>query len=663
MDPRSPSKLYIGAAYYPEHWPEERWKEDLRLMLDAGLNVVRMGEFAWSSMEPAPGEFRFDWLERAIEMFAKAGIQVVLGTPTAAPPAWLAQQYPDSLALEESGRRAQFGNRCHYCVTSPEMYDATRRLVEAMAARFGPHPNVIGWQIDNEFCRVCYCERCQRRFQDFLKERFQTLEALNAHWSTAYWSQTYSAWEQIPIPIGPHNPGLRLEFKHFITDAYRRFQKFQIDLLRPHLGADVWITHNYMSWFDGFDHYALSADLDKVSWDWYIGKGHNNHLKTSALHNLTRGMKRQGFWLMETQPGNVNWNDMNNSLNRGEARTMAWQAVAHGAEAVLYWQWRSALGGQEQYHGTLVDAAGRPRPFYGEVQQVAREFAKVSELLAGASVPAHVALLHDYDSRWSIEWQRHQQDFDYVAHFNHYAQPLVLYNQAFDVLSPDADLDGYGVVIAPALIVLDEERAKCLEQFVERGGHLVLTARCGMKDHYNALLPSRQPGLLANAAGVEVEDYYALEAPVTVRGDGLAGQARTWAERLAILDPAGVSVLARYGASNGWLDGEPAVTVHPYGAGLVYYVGAYLDEVSQQAFTRQVLTAAGEIPLETPEGVQLCTCQTASTGQQVTIVINHTRNAQVVEMPWVGYEHLSGRIIERQLALLGYGVAVLTQLD
>jgi beta-galactosidase len=363
---------------------------------------------------------------------------------------------------------------------------------------------------------------------------------------------------------------------------------------------------------------------------------------------------------METQPGNVNWNDTNNALNRGEARAMAWQAVAHGAEAVLYWQWRSALGGQEQFHGTLVDQSGRPRPFYSEVQAIAAEFAKISGLLAGASIPANVAMLNDYDSRWSIQWQPHNAKFSYVDHLIHYARPLSRYNAAFDVLSPDVALDGYKLVIAPALVMLDEARVERLQAFVDGGGHLVLTARCGMKDRYNALLPARQPGALAYMAGVEVEEYYSLEAPAPVQGEGFSGQATIWAERLNILDPEQVSVLARYGEANGWLDGQPAITVHPYGKGLVYYVGAYLDDASQQALTRRILEAAGQPPVETPDGVQLCCLSAAS--RPITIAINHTRAAQTVAAPPGAHDHLSGQDVVGALTLPAYGVAVLTQI-
>ena len=656
------SRLHLGAAYYPEHWPEDRWPEDIHLMQEAGLTVARMAEFAWSTLEPAEGDFHFDWLERAISALADAGLVTVLGTPTAAPPAWLVQQHPDLMAVDESGRRVQFGNRCHYCVNSPEFHAATRRIVGAMAERFSANPRVIGWQLDNEYNRVCYCDRCRRLFQRYLAEKFGSLDALNQHWTTHYWSQTYSAWEQIPIPIGPHNPGLMLEWKHFVTESYRQFQRLQLDALRPHLQPGVWVTHNFMGWFDGFDHYALTEDLDLASWDWYVATGHHDYLTSGAKHDLTRGFKRRSFWLMETQPGNVNWSSINNTLNKGEARAMAWHAVAHGADAVLYWQWRSALGGQEQYHGTLVDQSGQPRPFYEEVQQLGRDFAAVSSLLAGSTIASKVALLNSYDSRWAIQWQRHHRDFDYVAHFEHYYRPLAAQNVATDVISADAPLDGYRLIIAPALLIVNENQAERLGDFVERGGHLVLTMRCAMKDEYNALLPSRQPGPLADLAGVEVEEYHALLEPVPVTGNWFEGVSQLWAERLRVRDEDDTFAIARYGVSNGWLDDQLAITVHSYGRGLVYFVGAYLDEAAQQELVDHIVKMAVVKPLlETPTGVEARKRVNAE-GEEVFIVINHERTEQVVRLPWPACEHLSGQAVVDELRLAPYGVAVLTPL-
>ncbi|MGB8214181.1 MAG: beta-galactosidase [Anaerolineales bacterium] len=656
----SNQKLHFGAAYYPEHWPEKDWSEDIRLMQAAGLTVVRMAEFAWSTLQPAADTLNFDWLDRAISLLAAEGIETVLGTPTAAPPAWLVQEYPDLMAVDESGRRVQFGNRCHYCVTSPEFHVAAQHIAKAMAEHFGKNPHIIGWQIDNEYNRVCYCERCQKIFQEYLQDKFGSLEALNEHWSTSYWSQTYSSWEQIPIPRGYHNPGLMLEWKHFISDSYRKFQRLQLDLLRPHLRPEVWITHNFMGWYDGFDHYTVAKDLDLAAWDWYVGNGHNNYLQSGSIHDLTRGFKRRNFWLMETQPGNVNWSPLNNVLDKGEARAMAWHALAHGAEALLYWQWRSALGGQEQYHGTLVDQSGQPRPFYAEAQLVGQDLKAVSDLVAGSVVKSPIAMLNCYDSRWAIGWQRHNNDFDYLAHFNHYYRSLAARNVNVDIISADDPLEGYKLVVAPALLILNEKRVKQLKEFVRNGGFLVLTLRTGMKDKYNALLPSRQPGALAELAGLEVEEYYALPDPIPVKGKLFKGTVRLWAERLKLLDGNLSRAMARYGDSNGWLDDQVAVAIHPYGNGMVYYVGAWLDETSQQVLIDHILLTAEIHSIPTPPGVEMRT-RVKNNTEEIHFVINHSRAEQTVHLPWAGTEHLSQQAFQGEIKLSPYGVAILTK--
>jgi beta-galactosidase len=664
-DHLSTPRLYLGSAYYPEHWAEDRWPEDIRLMKDANLNVARLAEFAWSTMEPAEGDIQLDWLERAVDLLAENGIASVLSTPTAAPPAWLTSGYADVFAINERGLPVQHGNRCHYCPTSPSMISASVRIIRALAERFGPNPKIIGWQTDNEFSRTCYCDRCRQLFQQFLARRYGTLDALNQHWSTAYWSQTYNHWDQIPIPIGSHNPGLMLEFKRFITATNRQFQKYQVDILRQNIQPGVWITHNYMGWFDGFDHYDFSEDLDMVSWDYYVGTGHHDYLSHGAIHDLTRGFKQKNYWVMETQPGCVNWSGINNMLNQGEGRVMAWQGVAHGADGILYWQWRSALGGQEQYHGTLVDQSGQPRPFYEEVQQLGDEFSRVSNLIAGSVPKARVAMLNSYESRWSIHWQRHHRDFDYVQHFNHYYRPLAEMNVPVDILPADHitdenQLSPYKLIIAPALLIINEKLAEALKTFVSRGGLLVLTIRSGMKDSHNALLPLRQPGLLRELAGVEVEDFYALDEPVPVKGPWLSGQSRLWAERLRQISKVKLSVIARFEKCNGWLDDQLAVILSGYGMGVTYYVGAYLDDNAQRALIDSILKAGLLKPLITPKGVEHHT-RTTPEGAEIHFVINHEREEKVLPIPWPAWDHLAGQRIEKYIKLPPYGVVVLTQ--
>ncbi len=667
----SDSRIHLGAAYYPEHWPEEAWVEDIRLMHEAGLTVVRMGEFAWSTLEPALGDFHLDWLERAINMLATSGIVTVLGPPTAAPPVWLVQQHPDLLAVNEHGQRAQVGNRCHYCVNSPDYHAAVQQIVRAMAERYGPNPNVIGWQFDNEYNRVCYCDRCRKLFQQFLQAKYETLEELNQRWSTPYWSQTYSSWEQIPIPIGPHNPGLMLEFKHFITDSYRKFQRLQVDALRSFIPDGVWMTHNFMKWFDGYDHYAMSQDLDIASWDWYVGTGHHDYLTSGVLHDLIRGFKRRNFWLMETQPGSINWKPINSTLDRGEARAMAWHAVAHGADAILYWQWRSALGGQEQMHGTLVDQSGQPRLFYEEARQIGKEFAAMTPILAGSEITAKVAMLNDYDSLWSIQWQPHHHDFNYIDHFTHYYKPLALLNVPVDILPANGlgqarELAGYRLVIAPALLLQNPATVEILQEYVNRGGYLVLTARSGMKDNNNALLPQRQPGALAKMVGVEVEEYFALQEPVPVKGNWFEGQSSLWAERLVLTGKNSAHVVARYGKSNGWLDNQVAISVNIVGNGIVYYVGTYLDDAAQQALLARFLKTAQITTINTAPGIEFrARIGSDGAGRRTEnyIVINHTSIQHTLHLPWPAFDHLTGQNLSEELILTAYGVAVVTPIS
>jgi len=366
--------------------------------------------------------------------------------------------------------------------------------------------------------------------------------------------------------------------------------------------------------------------------------------------------------LIETEPGNVNWSHINNQVDQGETRAMAWHAIGHGADAIHYWQWRSAYNGQEQYHGSLVDQSGQPRPFYTEAAQLGREIAIVSELLAGSEIKARVAILNDYNSRWSLNWQRQHKDFDYVDHLRNYYRPLAERNIPVDIISADASLDGYRLVIAPGLVILTPERVRCLIEFVERGGNLVLTLRSGMKDQFNSLLPQRQPGSLVELTNAEVEEYYPLETPVPVTGKSINGESHLWAERLRILDTTQFTqVVARYGKENGWLDDQIAITVNSKKNAFVYYVGAYLDEKSQSALTDMILTVSDIRPLmETPRGVEVCQ-RVSPAGEKIYIIINHRKESQKLALPWKAHEHLSDTTIQGELDLSAYDVAILTR--
>ena len=686
--PVNSATLRLGTAWYPEQWPESRWDADLSLMEQAHLNVVRMGEFAWSTMEPSEGHLDFGWLDRAIALAARHHIAVVLGTPTAAPPAWLTSRYPGTLRVDEAGHRAEHGGRQQFSFASPRYRELAAQIARVMAQRYGHNPNVIGWQIDNEIGAPTFDVFAQQQWHAWLTRKYGTIAELNRRWTTAYWSQTYDTFDQVPFHSRNENPALLLDYKHFVTETWTSYIKNQIDAIRPLIDPSQFITTNTMHWNNTFDHYILHRHLDLAAWDDYVPDGHLDPALNAAQHDLVRGYKQRNFWVMETQPAFVNWGKINAALPPGMVREMAWQAVGHGADAVLYWQWRSALNGQEQYHGTLIGPDGLPVPVYAEVQRIGAEFALAANALTGTSPHSRVAILQSYDSHWAIDFQRHSDLFDYdgaVMDVYRAAAPLA---QSIDIVSPDTDLTSYAVVFAPALNVLSDALAEHLLAYVRGGGRIVLGPRSGMKNADDGLQPERQPGALAAALGAHVEQFYALDPEdpqATLSGELGSGAASIWAEVLKLDSPA-TTVLLSYtpgtnpgadraanrdanpdqASSNGWLAGRPAAVRRSVGQGSLTYIGAALDPSLMQAAVAHVLNAAGVKPILSglPAGVELMQRSRPGHGPAhlpVWILINHTSATKSVSLPHPMHDLLQQQrsAPEVSLDLPAHGVAVL----
>jgi beta-galactosidase len=650
-------RLWLGSAWYPEQWPESAWEEDLRLMQGHGANVVRIGEYAWSRMEPTEGQYEMDWLVRAVRLAGKYGMKVVIGTPTDTPPAWMTQKYPDTLQVDGNGKRLGHGGRRQFSISSQRYRAFARTIVTKMAEALKDEPNVIGWQIGNEPTDESYDPEARAAWVAWLKQRYGTLDKLNAAWTTAYWSQTYTDWDQVPFNNDKANPGWMLELKRFITSQWRAFHRNQIDALRAVIGDKQFITINFggLGWANRFDRYEMNRDLDVTSWDDYVGMGHLKPYRNGATHDLVRGWKRQNFWVMETQPGFVNWAPVSNMLYPGETRALAWQAVGHGADAVLYWQWRNALNGQETMHGSIVGPDGKPLPIYAEVQQIGRDFAKASPALAGTTPVSPVAILQDYPSRWAIDFQLHHKDYDQIEVLLDYYRPLKDALGAVDVVeAAEAPLARYKLVVAPSLNVITDSAARRLADYVRGGGHLILGPRSGMKDEYDRLEPVRQPGPLAALLGGQVEQYYALDAEVAVG----SGTASIWAEALATSAP-DTEVLLRYGRANGWLDGKPAVISRKVGKGRITYVGALVDDAVMKGLIDGALSDAGVArDFAVPADVELMTRE--GEGREIVILVNHGRESREVSLPAAMTDVLGGGKVTKA-TLAAEGVAVLTR--
>jgi beta-galactosidase len=655
--------LLLGAAWYPEQWPESQWDTDLAKMEAAHIHLVRVGEFAWSTMEPEEGHYNFTWLDHAIEKAAAHHIVVVLGTPTAAPPAWLTTKYPETLRVDENGVRDEHGNRQQFSFVNTKYRQLARGIAEQMAKRYGHNPNVVGWQLDNEYANDSFDPEAKAEFHEFLKNKYGTIQNLNQKWTTAYWSETYDNFDEIPVRSKDEHPALLLDWRHFVSEVWKSYSVNQIEVIRPLADPRQFITTNTMGWFDNFDEYVVHSVLDIAAWDDYIDTPVYNYFSNAAAHDLTRGYKRKNFWVMETEPAFVNWRRTNNPLEKGQVRDMAWQAIGHGSDAVEYWQWRADLNGQEQYHGVLVGADGNPVPVYDEVKQVGEEFNKAGAALAGTSPHAEVAILNDYNSRWAIDFQRHSAKFDPVAELVAFYTPLSAAAQTVDIVSPDAPLDQYKLVEAPALNVLPKATADRLIAYVRQGGNLLLGPRSGMKDEFDALNTQLQPGPLVDLLGGHVQQFYALEDEVPLSGDLGSGTSKIWAEQLSVTNPETKTILT-YGPSNGWLDNQAAAITRKVGKGSITYVGGWLDDGLLAKLTNQLVQQSGVLPKipNVPAGVEVCVRSGNGSGgpeRAVAILINHTTAEQTVNLPQAATDLLAaGAPSVTSVTLPKYGVAV-----
>ena len=653
--------VLLGAAWYPEQWPESQWDIDLGRMEAAHIHLVRVGEFAWSTMEPTEGDWQWAWLDKAIAMAAKHHIVVVLGTPTAAPPAWLTQKYPQTLRISNEGVRDEHGNRQQFSFADPKYRELAHDVAMRMAERYGHNPDVVGWQIDNEISATSFGPAAKDQFHAWLKAKYGTIAELNKRWWTSYWSQTYNDFDQIPVHDMHENPALLLDWQHFVTDTWKSYVDNQETAIRAHADPRQFITTNTMGWFDGFDAYKVHQNLDIAAWDDYIDADHFDWADNAARHDLTRGYKNKNFWVMETEPAFVNWRKINTPLNKGQVRELAWQAIGHGSNAVEYWQWRAALNGQEEYHGVLVGADSKPAPVYAEVQQIGREFEQAGKALAGTDPASDVALINDFPSRWAIDFQRHNADFNPTTEMVAFYRPLREASQGVDIISADAPLAKYKMVVAPALNVLPAATAERLLAYVREGGHLLLGPRTGMKNADDGLNPQQQPGPLVDALGARVSQFYALDQPVPITVDGSPATANIWAETLETLSPQ-TKVIATYGTSNGWLDGQPAAVTRRVGKGSITYLGAWLDEAALTTLTDSLLHESGVSPLiaGVPSSVEVCV--RTGHGHSVVVLINHGTEPAEVTLP--GSLHaeslLSGsnEATGNVFTLPGYGVAV-----
>ncbi len=654
--------MYIGVDYYPEHWQRDRWDVDARAMKKAGFNVVRLAEFGWAFMEPEEGRFEFGWLDEALAVLRKQGISAILGTPTAVMPAWCAHKYPETLAMQKDETRVVWGVRKNNCFSSGTYRLLSERITSAMVEHFAHTPNVIGWQTDNEFGHPnCYCPSCRAEFQQWLKRKYGSLDELNRAWGTHFWGQIYGQWAEIPIPVDPNgsNPSAGLDWQRFFSWLNVRFQADQVRILRK--GAPKhFVTHNFMGLFSDLNYYDLAKDLDLVTWDNYPIWGKRQvHYAASAGADVMRGLKKKNFWIMEQTAGTGGWGSYNRNPWPGEIRNIAYQQVAHGADGMVWFRWRSCTAGREQYWHGLLGHDGKLLRRYDEAAKTAKEFHKLAKVMDGTTIKADVAMIYDYESIWALRLQPGFEKNNYHDAMQRYYNALFRAGVNVDMIQPTDDFSKYRAVIAPDLFIMPDKVARALDAFVAKGGVLLTDCRSGVKDETNLCHERTLPGLLSQALGVSIEEYENISGDLSYAGVGGKGfpEVLTAVQNADWVKPGKAEVLVHY--TQWHMKKYALATRNLYGKGVGYYVGAVVQEPEfYDAIIAEVLKSARVKPVvRPPEGVEASIRQGA--GRKLLFLINHTETPQTVTVPKGKRELLSGKTTGDSLTLDTFDVAVI----
>jgi beta-galactosidase len=676
----SGTPLMLGVDYYPDQTPESLWEEDARMIAETGLTNVRIAEFAWALMEPSEGKFDFKWLHRAVDTLYKHEIAVILGTPSAAPPPWLTLEYPDVVEVNEHGERLRPGGRRFTCPTNPTYRKLSVAVATEMAQAFAEKPGVIGWQIDNELTLGssgrCYCDYCRAGFQAWLRNKYGSLEKINSSWGTVFWSQNYTDFSQIPVPLpsgAEPNPGLALDYDRYQSYANASFIQDQLVVLRKLCPKHFVTTNNVGLPLDTIDERELYADLDFVSFDNYPGffKMLLHEMTksgpvswdtiTTAIalgHDFGRSQKGKPFLIMEEQTGKAGQRNFSPQPEKGQVRLWTYQAVAHGAMGVNYFRWDTATFGAEEYWHGMLNHDRSKSPAFDEIKQTVKELKLLGPDLLNSGCLSETALYFDYDCSWAVKIQPGHYALSYVDQITSWYGAISPSHTGIDVIGPGTDLSRYRVVFAPVVYVLSEMQAERIRRFVHDGGLFVTSFRLGLKTDASQIVRTPLPGLLRDVMGMTVEDYvpiYSEKQGVKFLSllSGPDGECGIWAD---ILKPDSAEVLGTY--STGEHAGKVAITVNNFGKGKAVYIGADLTGPSLArvlpAFSR---TAEVKTPFAVPSGVELTVRKSAN--KQWIFVLNHTPGSQSLTLPGTFKDLISGESHSGATKLGPYGVRVL----
>jgi len=658
------SRILFGGDYNPEQWPEETWQEDMRLMREAGVNMVSLGIFSWVKLEPQPGVFDFDWLDRLMDMLHVNGISVNLATPTASPPAWMVRLHPEMLPVTADGVTLWHGSRRHYCPHNPDYRYYARRIARALAEHYMHHPALAMWHVDNEYgCHVgeCFCGQSTAAFRQWLKIRYGSLERLNFAWGTSFWGQTYGDWEEIQPPRRSpafKNPTQQLDWARFSSDSWLACFDEQKEILHK-ITPDVPVTTNFMSFHRPIDYFKFSRSEDVVSIDSYPDTWQPDWMaQTGMTCDLIRSLKKEDAWiLMEQAASQVNWRQRNTVKRPGVMRIGSLQAVSRGANGVMFFQWRQSKAGAEKYHSAMLPHAGTDSRIWREVKALGNDLPRLDHLLS-SRVSANVAILMDWQNWWALELDsKPSHDLKLIPSLRAWYQRLYDRNVTVDFAPLDGSLHPYKLVIAPHLYLISDAAASNLVTYVHNGGALLLTYFSGIVDENDHVRLGGYPGPFRDLLGLVIEEFIPYPANMSnsvTTVDGRRFYSSFWADLIHLK---GAEALAEF--EQDYFAGFPAVTCNRFGKGLVYYLSTELETAGCDWLLERILEQSGVEPVMPglPGGVEATLRTTES--KEWLFLLNHNDSTVEIAIDRNGIDLLSGQETSGRVHLSPQGAAVI----
>jgi beta-galactosidase len=665
--------VYHGGDYNPEQWPEAVWADDVRLMNEAHVNIATVPVFGWVALQPDEDTFCFEWLDRVLDTLHDGGVAACVATATASVPAWVDQKYPDVLTVGIDGRKRKHGGRHVFCPHSANFRRLSTGLVRRLAERYKDHPALKVWHVSNEYGNHCYCDSCAAAFRVWLDDRYGSLAEVNRRWNTSFWGHTFTDWSQIETPTSNGErsvQGLLIDYDRFQSWSLLQCFKAEAAVLRE-IAPGIPITTNLMGPFKGLDYHEWAKEMDIVSWDSYPRRG-ADPASIAFNHDLMRGLKDGGpsFMLMEQTPSQQNWQAYNSLKRPGIMRLWSYQAMAHGADTVMYFQWRRSRGGCEKYHGAVVEHVGTSEPrVFREVAQLGRELSALGNHTLGGKSPSKVAILFDWNNWWAVEYSSGPSvDLKYVQQCQAWHTALHSLGIETDVVSPSTDLSGYRVVIAPLLYMVKPGVAKSLEAFTAAGGTFMTTFFSGIVDDADLVTLEGYPGELRKLVGVWAEEIDVLSPAEsntvvfdTAFGDLKGSYSCGMLCDLVHLETA--ESLAVYGED--FYAGMPALTVNRFGAGKAYYVATSVGNDVMASALHAICEEQGvepALPDRIPVGLEAVR-RVTSDGQSLLYLLNHATATLSGRLPEGRYaDLLTGRELSNQFEIEPRGVQILRKL-